>query len=121
MGRESAGRGPLRQDANGLQREDAEQLPAARDQVLGDILRCAPQAIATVKRSLRQLHPYHDHAVQAAATFASSLASEEGREGTSAFRSGREPAWASAAPDWGDGGGVAAGEAAPATLTGQED
>ena len=89
-------------------------------EALDDLVK-RPQAIATVKRSLRQLHPYHDHAVQAAATFASSLASEEGREGTSAFRSGREPAWASAAPDWGDGGGVAAGEAAPATLTGQED
>lgn len=81
---------------------DADHLAAGRDRLVEDVLRCGPQAIATVKRTLRQLLPYHDHAVQAAAAFASALASEEGREGTTAFRSGREPAWAASAPDWGD-------------------
>ncbi|MFO2464022.1 enoyl-CoA hydratase-related protein [Pseudomonas sp. 15FMM2] len=75
---------------------DAQGLAERLDEVLGQVLRCAPGANARTKALLlgsvgQPLGPVLD---QAAQWFAEAVAGEEGIEGTQAFVQKRKPRWA---------------------------
>lgn len=74
---------------------DAQALAERLDEVLGQVLRCAPGANARTKALLlasaeQPLGPLLD---QAAQWFAEAVTSEEGIEGTQAFVQKRKPGW----------------------------
>lgn len=73
-----------------------EQLDAALGRVLGDILRCAPRALAATKRLMAQArHRSAETLVdEAAVAFADAAVGPEGMEGVSAFIEKRAPRWA---------------------------
>jgi len=75
---------------------DAQALAERLDEVLGQVLRCAPGANARTKALLlaslgQPLGPLLD---QAAGWFAEAVSGEEGIEGTQAFVQKRKPRWA---------------------------
>lgn len=76
----------------------AAVLEAALERVLGQILRCAPGAIASTKSLIAKarLQPASSLVEEAATLFASALLGPEGLEGTSAFVQKRRPGWAPA-------------------------
>jgi isohexenylglutaconyl-CoA hydratase len=71
-------------------------LDAALARVLGDILRCAPGAVAATKALLaRARHHAPENLVhEAAEAFSAAVQGSEGVEGTSAFVARRAPRWA---------------------------
>jgi isohexenylglutaconyl-CoA hydratase len=75
---------------------DSAQADAALARVLGDILACAPGAVAATKALIaRARHtPPEDMVQDAAAVFARAVQGEEGLEGTTAFFHKRKPTWA---------------------------
>jgi isohexenylglutaconyl-CoA hydratase len=74
----------------------ADTLDAALQRVLGDVLRCAPGAVAASKALIAKarLHPPASLIDEAAAVFARAALGPEGAEGTAAFLQKRAPAWA---------------------------
>jgi isohexenylglutaconyl-CoA hydratase len=76
----------------------APALEAALDRVLGQVLRCAPMAIASSKRLIAQarLRPAAELVPEGAAVFADAVLGPEGLEGTAAFVQKRAPSWAPA-------------------------
>jgi isohexenylglutaconyl-CoA hydratase len=76
--------------------EDDAALTAALARVLGEILACAPGAVAATKRLISQarLAPPESLIDDAAAAFSLSAQSAEGTEGTLAFLQKRKPSWA---------------------------
>ena len=77
---------------------DASKLDEALSRVLGDILHCAPNALAATKALLARARfeaPARlvDHAAE---VFARSALGPEGSEGTAAFLQKRKPSWAPA-------------------------
>jgi isohexenylglutaconyl-CoA hydratase len=73
-----------------------EALDAALQRVLGDVLRCAPGAVAASKALIARarLEPPARLVGEAAAIFARAAVGPEGAEGTAAFLQKRSPAWA---------------------------
>jgi isohexenylglutaconyl-CoA hydratase len=71
-------------------------LPSALDQVLADILACAPGALAATKSLMRQarLRPPAELVQTAAAIFSQAAQGPEALEGISAFMQKRKPQWA---------------------------
>lgn len=79
--------------------EGADQIEEAERVVRAQALRCAPGAVARLKRLLAEL-PRLDRSAQieaAAENFADCLLSDEGREGVLSFVEKRKPAWAKGA------------------------
>ena len=76
--------------------EDDVALMAALERVLGEILACAPGAVAATKRLISQarLAPPESLIDDAAAAFSLSAQGAEGTEGTMAFLQKRKPSWA---------------------------
>ena len=76
--------------------DDAAQREAAVTEVLGQILRCAPGAIATTKRLMTDVGQVeHERLLDRAAdAFAEAVRGPEGTEGTTAFLQKRAPHWA---------------------------
>src|SRR6266545_5993602 len=73
----------------GLVHELAEDLDAAVERAVGELLTSAPQAVREAKRLIRE-HPPGDEAAQIAARLRSG---EEGQEGLRAFLERRTPSW----------------------------
>ena len=75
---------------------DTADLSAALDQVLADILACAPGALAATKALMAQARWAEPHTLvaQAAALFSCAAQGPEGGEGMSAFIQKRKPHWA---------------------------
>ena len=74
----------------------AEALEAAAEKIIGQIERCAPEALAATKKLLHAVSGT-DHEVlldRAAHEFARLARSEEAREGLAAFMEKRAPSWA---------------------------
>ncbi len=71
-------------------------LDAALARVLGDILQCAPDAVAQTKRLVAKARftPPVDLVEEAALVFSRALQGPEGVEGTTAFVQKRKPKWA---------------------------
>ena len=76
--------------------EDDAALTAALARVLGEIMACAPGAVAATKRLIGQarLAPPESLIDEAAAVFSVNAQSAEGTEGTLAFLQKRKPYWA---------------------------
>jgi isohexenylglutaconyl-CoA hydratase len=74
---------------------DAEALDWALQQVLADILRCAPGALAATKHLMAKarLHSPASLVHEAAETFARAALGAEGQEGTMAFLGKRKASW----------------------------
>jgi len=74
----------------------ADQIDAALDRVLADVLRCASQAVAASKALIAKarLQPPAALIAEAAQVFARAVVSVEGQEGTMAFMQKRSPNWA---------------------------
>lgn len=74
----------------------AVELDAALARVLGDILHCAPQAVAATKALLAKARWQTAAALvpEAAAVFSRAALGPEGQEGTMAFLAKRKPGWA---------------------------
>jgi isohexenylglutaconyl-CoA hydratase len=74
----------------------APDLPAALAQVLGDILQCAPGALAATKALMARARYASAEALvlDAADVFARAVLGPEGVEGTTAFLQKRKPQWA---------------------------
>ena len=74
----------------------AGDLDAALQRVLGQLLRCAPQAVASSKALIAKasLHPAASLVAEAAEVFADAVLGPEGLEGTAAFVRKTRPAWA---------------------------
>jgi len=72
-----------------------DRLDAALTKVLGDILACAPGAIAATKALVARARftPPADLVAEAAAVFSRAAQGPEGREGTTAFVEKRKPSW----------------------------
>lgn len=77
---------------------DAESLEWALGRVLGDILRCAPGALAATKALLAKSRftPPAALVAEAAEVFARAALGAEGSEGVAAFLARRKPGWAPA-------------------------
>ncbi len=75
---------------------EAADLPAQLDQVLADILACAPGALAATKALMARarLAPPQDLVADAAAIFSRAAQGPEGVEGMTAFIQKRKPHWA---------------------------
>ena len=73
----------------------AEALDAALARLLGDILQCAPDAVAQTKRLVAKARftPPADLVEEAALVFSRALQGPEGIEGTTAFVQKRKPSW----------------------------
>ncbi|MGC4046067.1 MAG: enoyl-CoA hydratase-related protein [Armatimonas sp.] len=69
----------------------ADQLETATAETIADALQAAPDAVSRAKSLLRNLS---DGTADTAAAIASARASEQGREGLSAFLEKRKPEWA---------------------------
>lgn len=83
--------------ANGLINEAVarEELDAAVDRWLADILACAPLSLRAIKQTVRrtaQITPQEAQALRLPALIAC-LASDDGEEGVRAFRDKRQPVW----------------------------
>ena len=75
--------------------ENQEQIDALVKDVLNDIGRCAPGALAVTKRLVQSFMPVSDDYINVAAdAFAECLTGEEGREGVAAFNEKRPARWA---------------------------
>ena len=74
----------------------ADQIGAALDAVLADILACAPGAISATKSLIAKarLTPPADLVLQAALVFSRAAQGAEGLEGVTAFIQKRKPNWA---------------------------
>lgn len=74
----------------------AAELDAALARVLGDILHCAPQAVAATKALLAKARWQTAATLvpEAAAVFSRAALGPEGQEGTMAFLAKRKPGWA---------------------------
>jgi isohexenylglutaconyl-CoA hydratase len=74
----------------------ADALDAALARVLGEILQCAPDAVAQTKRLVAKARftPPADLVEEAASIFSRALQGPEGIEGTTAFVQKRKPSWA---------------------------
>jgi isohexenylglutaconyl-CoA hydratase len=74
----------------------ASELDAALARVLGDILHCAPQAVAATKALLAKARWQTAATLvpEAAAVFSRAALGPEGQEGTMAFLAKRKPGWA---------------------------
>jgi isohexenylglutaconyl-CoA hydratase len=74
---------------------DADQLDVALQRVVGEILRCAPRALAATKRLMaRAQHREAESLIdEAAAVFADAAVGDEGHEGVAAFVEKRAPRW----------------------------
>ena len=73
----------------------ADQLDAAVERELADLLQCAPGAVAATKKLIAYVHS-HDlstNMIYAADKLADAWETEEGREGIAAFFGKRLPAW----------------------------
>jgi methylglutaconyl-CoA hydratase len=76
---------------------DAASLAAARDRIAGDIMACAPDAVAASKRLVDDVAGRRiDHALMADTAHRNARArvGAEGREGVRAFLAGKTPGWA---------------------------
>jgi isohexenylglutaconyl-CoA hydratase len=75
--------------------EDGVAIDAACDALLGDILRCAPSAVAATKALLLRVgnEPIAPLMRDAANVFAAAARGPEGREGVAAFLEKRSPMW----------------------------
>lgn len=75
---------------------DSGELEAQLEQVLGDIQKCAPQAIATTKRLMLDVGsvPLGELLDRASREFAAAVRGGEGIEGMVAFIEKRKPRWA---------------------------
>jgi len=76
---------------------DAAALDAARDRIAGEILACAPGAVADAKRLAADVYAQDiDHGLMedTARRIAAARVGEEGQEGVRAFLERRKPAWA---------------------------
>lgn len=75
--------------------DDAAALEAAETEIMTQLRRAAPDAVAKTKGmcDLVGRVPVADFMDQAAAAFADAVTGKEGREGTAAFAEGRKPAW----------------------------
>jgi isohexenylglutaconyl-CoA hydratase len=75
----------------------AEALDTALARVLGEILQCAPGAVAQTKRlvALARFTPPAELVTEAAEVFSRAVQGPEGIEGTTAFLQKRKPSWAS--------------------------
>ena len=73
----------------------AEQLDAAIERELADLLQCAPGAVAATKKLVSYVdsHDLPTSMIYAADKLADAWETEEGREGISAFFAKRAPAW----------------------------
>ncbi len=71
-------------------------LDEALQRVLGEVLRCAPQAVAATKALVARarLQPAASLVAEAAEVFAAAVTGPEGLEGTTAFVQKRAPNWA---------------------------
>jgi isohexenylglutaconyl-CoA hydratase len=76
--------------------QPAEAIDAALDRLVGEILQCAPGAIASTKTLLAQARHSAASAMigTAAAAFSRAAQGPEGTEGTAAFLAKRKPYWA---------------------------
>lgn len=72
------------------------EMDAALDKIRGQVLRCAPGAVADTKRLIRSLTGLsrEEEIELAAGVFAERIHSDEGREGVASFVEKRKPAWA---------------------------
>ena len=79
--------------------ETTEELDKGLDELLKKIMRCGPNASAITKRLLNSVHGTDLEQLldDAASSFAESVLSPEGMEGTMAFISRKSPSWAK---DW---------------------
>jgi len=76
---------------------DSAALAAARDKIAGEIMACAPGAVAQSKRLVDHVAGRElDHGLmeETAHRIARARSSPEGREGTRAFLERRRPSWA---------------------------
>jgi methylglutaconyl-CoA hydratase len=76
---------------------DEAALSAAQERLAGEIMACAPGAVAAAKALVDDLaHKEIDHGVmvETARRLARQRVSEEGREGVIAFLERRKPSWA---------------------------
>ncbi|NWA00102.1 enoyl-CoA hydratase/isomerase family protein [Pseudomonas gingeri] len=73
---------------------DAQGLAERLGEVLGQVLRCAPQANAATKALLLDEQPLGPLLDQAARRFGEAVTGAEGTEGTQAFMQKRQPNWA---------------------------
>jgi len=75
--------------------DDAAQLDAALTELLTQVARCAPGAIAGTKRliALTGTIPLEQHLDRAADAFVTAVRSAEGTEGAAAFAARRSPNW----------------------------
>lgn len=77
--------------------DDHEALEAAIDANIAQVLKCAPDAVATTKALMHRVAggnmPMDALLDRAADDFVSAVRSEEGREGTRAFVEKRKPSW----------------------------
>ncbi len=74
---------------------EPDELDAAVEREVRDVLRCAPKAVAATKRLIQRV-AYRDPAevqAEAAELLAEAWRSEEGREGIAAFLEKRKPSW----------------------------
>jgi isohexenylglutaconyl-CoA hydratase len=76
-------------------RSNPEGLTAALDQVLTDILACAPGALAATKALMRKARftAAADLVTEAATIFSHAAQGPEGQEGMTAFIQKRKPNW----------------------------
>ncbi len=76
--------------------EDSASLEAKTEEVIGQVLRCGPSAIAVTKALMNEAWPTRDDGIldRAAEVFASAVRSAEGQEGMMAFLQRRTPGWA---------------------------
>ncbi len=94
------GEGALEAGIAGRLVDGEAALLAARDQVVGEVLRCEPGAVAEVKRLVLDCAPVADARAldDAAESLVRLLRRAEAREGMAAFHEKRPPAWAREGP-----------------------
>ncbi|MDP3828450.1 MAG: enoyl-CoA hydratase-related protein, partial [Polaromonas sp.] len=73
----------------------ADQLDAAVERELADLLQCAPGAVAATKKlvAYANSHDLATNMIYAADKLADAWETEEGREGIAAFFAKRQPSW----------------------------
>jgi enoyl-CoA hydratase len=76
----------------GLVEHVVDDLDAGIEQVAGTLAKQSPDALARIKRVLRETRERRDDAAEFAA-FQEAIASEDGREGVAAFLEKRRPRW----------------------------
>ncbi len=75
--------------------QNETEIDAIRSRIISDILCCAPQALAEIKKLLRRARLEESGSLidHAATVFAKAARGSEGAEGLAAFKDKRKPAW----------------------------